>query len=185
MDLYRIVPRRADLTDWRAEAFAGGLTASQRLLASSPRRAPLPEAVEVQAPRGTWGRPRRRYGTRRSRRRGPLRLEGPPGMSGRRPSDEGAIKGPWVDAHNYRPEANRQHLPSELGGIPAPQGEHAVLAGPPQALLPVGSDVLQEQVREMRRGRFRLMTPRRVPRPCALRTPRWGRLVSGPRPGLS
>src|SRR6266508_2568960 len=64
------------------------------------------------------------------------------------PSDEGAIQGPWVDAHNYRPEANLQHLPSELGGVPAPQREHAVLAGPPEALLPVGPDVLQEQVRE-------------------------------------
>ena len=55
-----------------------------------------------------------------------LEIEGPPG--------KGGVERSGIHAHHDGTESRRDYLPGELGSVPSPQWEHAVLARLSQAL---------------------------------------------------
>ena len=117
------------------------------------RRAPRPRRAHRDRARGTSGRPRRRCGTRRSRRRGrrsrAARRAARRRTRGRR-SARRATRGSTQVRTARRPDGD--HLLGQRARRPAPEREERPQAGARQALLAVAADVLEEEVAEGHRG---------------------------------
>ena len=64
------------------------------------------------------------------------------------PAGEGAVQRSRVHASNHGREARMHYLARKLGGIAPPQRKHGVHAGPIELRLPIGANVLQEEVAE-------------------------------------